>query len=324
MTEKTSEILITEILKRIPDNIKPVDYLMEILALSRDTVYRRLNGSSSFTFEDIEKLSLELNFSIDDIIDRKKHDRVSFDMIGDMETSTDEIILAMLNELYRHFSIHMKAKEARVIISMNRLFIVLVLMYDNLFKFLCYKWAYETHKIPIDFSFSEMKISGEVKALCNKLKEMYKGIGNFVTIIDTHTIFNDIKYIQYYYKRDLISKEELASIQEELFMLVDTIELLMRTRVTDEGNKFDFYLSSLNIESNTAYAVYDGVAETNFWIYPVSPLRTTDKKTCAMHDQWLKSLKKYSTLITQSNELKMTQFMKAQREYISNIDKFMY
>ena len=46
---------------------------------------------------------------------------------------------------------------------------------------------------------------------------------------------------------------------------------------------------------------------------------TRNKEITARHKLWIDSLKKYCTVISQSNELLQAEFLNKQREYIDNI-----
>jgi hypothetical protein len=62
MLRNRKDALTTKILDSIPKNIKPIEYLIKILDISKESAYRRLRGEIPFTFEEMSKLSLDLDF----------------------------------------------------------------------------------------------------------------------------------------------------------------------------------------------------------------------------------------------------------------------
>ena len=67
MTMNLNKIVLTKILDIMPENLKPVTLLMEVLDIGKESAYRRLRGEKPFSMEEIYKLSLVLNFSLDEI-----------------------------------------------------------------------------------------------------------------------------------------------------------------------------------------------------------------------------------------------------------------
>ena len=63
MTMNLNKIVLTKILDIMPENLKPVTLLMEVLDIGKESAYRRLRGEKPFSMEEIYKLSLVLNFS---------------------------------------------------------------------------------------------------------------------------------------------------------------------------------------------------------------------------------------------------------------------
>lgn len=68
MNKDIKTIIINKILELIPSHIKPVDYLSEVLDISRESAYRSLGGKMSFYFEELIILSELLDFSLDELV----------------------------------------------------------------------------------------------------------------------------------------------------------------------------------------------------------------------------------------------------------------
>ena len=57
MTMNLNKIVLTKILDIMPENLKPVTLLMDVLDIGKESAYRRLRGEKPFSMEEIYKLS---------------------------------------------------------------------------------------------------------------------------------------------------------------------------------------------------------------------------------------------------------------------------
>ncbi|MFV0329375.1 MAG: hypothetical protein ACK5KL_06035 [Dysgonomonas sp.] len=316
-----NKILIEKILKNIPSKMTPVDYLSNTLNLSKMSAYRRIRNEIDFSFEDIYKLSRDLDFSIDEIFKSTKGKYAIFEIQARLDSTPKEIYLAMF-EKYRILTLKQyNAKNTGAIVSMNRPLIVFLIAFENLFKFTYYKWIHQMHEVPIDFYFSEVSIPLEIETICTDLKKYTPYLGNNVFIIDSNVFYNIMMDILYYYNRGLINKEEFALLKSDLSNLIDTTQRLVLRGCNDVNSKYDYYLSQLPIEANSSYTWYDDLSESFFYSSHANPIGINEKEACLTHKRWLESIKKYSSLITQSNEETQSKFFKKQREYLDEIFK---
>jgi hypothetical protein len=147
-----------------------------------------------------------------------------------------------------------------------------------------------------------------------------RSISNVSFIIDRDVFLGLVREIQYYYNRKLITDEEVLVLKEELTSLLKRMELLMQRGVNEEGSTYNFYLSLLDVETNTNCATFgtNNIASL-YWLYPVNCIVITNQEICYMQKKWLESLKKFSVLITLSNEILQAEFIAKQQEYIENI-----
>ncbi len=319
MNKNLNKIIIDKILKNIPSKINPIDYLSNTLNLSKMSVYRRMRNDIDFSFEDVYKLSQDLDFSIDEIFKSTKSKYAIFEIQAKLDSTPKDIYLAMF-EKYRILTLKQyNAKNTGAIVSMNRPLIVFMIKFDYLFRFTYYKWIHQMHEVPIDFYFSEVNIPPEIEAICADIKKYTPHLRNNIFIIDPNIFYNVIIDILYYYDRGLINKEEFSLIKSDLSDLIDVTQDLILKGHNNVNSKYDYYLSKLPIEANTSYTWYDDMSESFFYSSHANPIGINDKEACLLHKKWLESIKKYSSLITQSNEATQSKFFKKQREYLDSM-----
>lgn len=185
----------------------------------------------------------------------------------------------------------------------ERLFFLFGIPFRNLFRFFYYKWVHHTTDVTFDFSLSDVKLPHRVIDLCNKIEEYLPQVSNNTYILDPNILYNSLVDIQYYYRRKLIRNDEISDIKGELKAMIDMTEKIIRKGMyMNTGSTFDYYISLLPIESNSVYTNSVGHTISYFYPYSVNPMIIRNTEICSVHKRWLESLKKYSILITQSNE----------------------
>jgi hypothetical protein len=143
-------------------------------------------------------------------------------------------------------------------------------------------------------------------------------ISSATIIFSPHIYLSTIKDIQYFYRRKLLTGEDLALLYKDILDLVDFVEKITQIGFPNSNTQIDFYLSQLFIHSDTMYLQYEDLSETHYWIYTASPIIIRNPEICGMQKKWLQSLKKQSTFITLSNDILQTEFFDKQREYVDN------
>ncbi|GAB6011886.1 helix-turn-helix domain-containing protein [Viscerimonas tarda] len=315
-----NEKIVSKILNSIPSNIKPINYLMDMLDMGRESAYRRMRGEISFNIEEIAKLSVELGFSIDELLKESKGNHVLFDLPIDRHDDTSKAFMVMLQQ-YRDQLIHrIEAKDAEALMTLNLIPATFTSFFDNLFKYSYYRWVHQTNESSLSYRLSDVVLPTEITDLQKEIRENIRKTNKSVYILDPNMFVNTIRGIQYYYRRKLINEEELRLLKKDLLALVDLLEKLMQTGVLEPKAKFFFYLSSVSIEANSTYSRYDNHCLSHFQIYLTNPIVVHNSELCVIHRNWLESLKKYSTLITRSQEILQIRFLNQQRIYIENLE----
>ena len=316
---RLNEIIVSTVLKNIPKNLKPVSFLMDLFDLSRESVYRRIRGEIPFTIEEIVKLSINLGFSVDEIIEGNKRDRVFFDLQADTSVQPQDAFLLMCKNHHAQLLNIINAENKNVLVALNNLPAVYSASFNNLFRFFYYEWLQHNHDGLTKLYYSDVIISPELASMQEKIIQDSKKSDNSTIILSPNLFLNLIRNIQYYHKRKLITDEELQLLKEDIANLIDSTEKVAKTGALETTNRVDIYLSTLSINSNIAYIKYGNNIEAHLLIHPVNPIIIHNPEVCAMQKNWLYCLKKHSRLITQSNEILQTFFFDKQREYLEKI-----
>jgi hypothetical protein len=317
--EKENQAIAIKILSFIPPNIKPVNYLMDLFGLSSESIYRRIRGDIPFTLEEVTRLSHELDFSIDELVaaDTRK---ISFDLLADSSTGMEGMFLSVFEQFDDHIQTLLQAENTSAIMSWSYIPPIFLVDFNHIFRFYYYKWLHQGGEIPSGSLFSQIVIPDKILSLKNRISSRLRKTKNNILIIGPNLFFNTIKEVEYYYRRKLITSQERELLKEDILGIIDFMETLVHGGELESGSGISFYLSSLDIKSNNSYVEYDNGQVAYFWVYSVPPIAIHNKEACAMQKKWLESIKKYSSLITQSNEMAQGEFFRIQREYVNDMD----
>ncbi|MDR0429018.1 MAG: hypothetical protein LBH58_00880 [Tannerellaceae bacterium] len=324
MDKKWYELLIKNIIASIPPNIKPANYLMDVLDIGKDSVYRRLKGEVPFSLEEIVSILQLLDVSLDEATGLNRAGKLKFNDLSSAVLSNKESFVSMVEKYIGFLSKKKRTHSSITVTATNRFPIAFSLGLEYLFKFFYYKWVYQSDETPSNVLFEDVNIPDNIKQLCSKIKSYFMTLNDHHThsiVLSPNIYSQTIREIQYYYKRKLISLDEIKLIQKDFSDQINKIEKMAQTGVNDFGANYFLYLSSLNIESNCTCLKTDNAEWSYFWTTSSVPVETSESTICNMNYDWIESLKKYSTLITKSNELLQAAFFDKQRYYINNMHK---
>lgn len=323
METELRKIVTAKILAEIPKHLNPVDFLYDVLDISKESIYRRIKGEISFTLEDLIKISSRLFISLDEIVysslnNEPGQEPILFESRSDKLFKPQQTFVDFLSVYIHNLDRTSKAKNSEVLVAANRLMILTAVNFDHLFKFYYYRWIHQTQLKPLDFSLSDVVLSEEILDLQKKLKT-YKRSGTHIYILDDCFLKNTIREIQYYYNRQLISDDEMLLLQKDLYNFIDVMDYLTKQGDQIDGYTNYIYISTTQIDSSGLYSKYDDKEAINLWISYGINIRSTNTRMCKIYHSWFNSLKKYSTLISGSNEISQIKFINQQRNYIKNI-----
>jgi len=314
-----NKAILISVLSNIPSHIKPVPYLMDVLDLSKKSVYRRINGEIPFTMEELSKLSLLLDFSVDKIVEQMRENLGFLDFENSIFQDPSDSFCSAINRYYELVERLCNSQSSEIIICMNRLPATILVSYPSLIRFKYFQWMHQMSNLPLSFCFDDAILP---KGLISKYKSIEKYeelISNIHIIIDSSLFYNIVKDIEYYYKRNLISPAELELLKKDIFDFLDFFEKTTRNGVNHKGSEYKFYISSLDIDFNSSFFKTDDDMQSNFFIHSMNTITITDPETCNMHRKWLNSLKKYATMVSGSNESQLAEFYNKQYNLIDSL-----
>ena len=319
MNEQLHKNLIAVIREKVPQGENIALYLSDKLSLGKESVYRRIRGEIYFTFDEIATLSLDLGFSVDNVIGTKKNENALFNTHILQNAGYFEIYKNKMLEYGRMFREMGNNPNAEVHMSINSLPYYFYINYTNLARFRIYKSLHQCQKIGINDKFTTFELPKDILQTHEIFRQDIQKIPKITIIMDNHIFWSAAKDIEYFYRRGLLTEEDLELLRAELHGIVNMLSEATTKGVSKSGTRMSIYYSSVDLESS--YLHFESgdwhLAQTR--IFSISAIDSYDNRLCQILKEWIDSLKKYSVLISRSGEIQRFEYMNKQREYIDKV-----
>jgi len=285
----------------LPEKVKPVDWLIDNLEIGKESAYRRLRGDVLYQLDEACKIAKLLDFSLDDLVDRNQYAR-------DNEGNTN------INYFLKNYLAFIKkiasAKGAYSLVTATKLNIICAMEYEMLFKFFYFRNSLHSG---VANKMSDITIPKETLDLRKEILDVHFSNHSFEYVFSRHVFSIIIDGIMYYLCCRKINQEEADILLQEFRHLLDKVERQMIEGVDECGNSRYYYLSMIDVEANSYAGGISGDAFTSLWTFEnglAAYPATVDAKS---YVNAFNSRKKFSSLVTMSNEIDRTRFMEGQR-----------
>lgn len=172
--------------------------------------------------------------------------------------------------------------------------------------------------VPLNYYFKDVKFTENIIDLIQQASYYQQRLRKTV-IIDENIIYNAIQEVKYFQDRRLINDEEIALLKQDFHTLLERFEQILNTGKNSVGTQWEVYLSSISISINTSCLNYDERVSSSYWMHSDATFTTSDRQVYLLQKEWMASLKKYSTLITQSNQKMQADFLNQQYKYLEEL-----
>ena len=306
--------------KKFHDKAELVERLMEILFMEKGAIYRRLRGEVPFSFYEVVMIAEKLNIPFGNLIyfDSMQGDRFELN-ITDYTNFND----ADYKQWEEYLALIKRAKDdplSEMAESSNILPLHIHGRFNSLSKYFLFKYQYL-------FSGKENRTSYSNIVFPEKLCQVYLSFFNATkhfanaTYIWDHLIFQYlVTDIKYFFNVNLISSDDIQQIKEDLFSLLDYIEKIALNGCFEEtGKPVSFYISDINLEADYLYFRFNDLRFSHVKTFILNTVISTHPSSYEKIKNWIQSLKKSSTLITQSGAVFRADFFEKQRMIISEL-----
>jgi hypothetical protein len=306
--------------KKIPEKQKLIEMLMDLLSMEKGAIYRRLRGDVPFSFYEVARIAQRLDISIYNLIypDSVKIDRFDLNIIE--YTNMCEADYKQWEDYTAMISMAQSDPLSELAESSNVLPINIYAKYDSLVRFYLFKYTYLFSGTERRTSFHDIVIPERLREVFRLYYTVTKDFAKTVYIWD-YMIFQYLATdIHFFSSIDLISKDDIGHIKEDLFALLSYIEQIAINGCFEEtGNTVSFYISDVNLDGDYSYLQIKDMNLSLVRSFILNSVVSGDKSSFDKTKDWVNSIKKSSILITQTGAVFRADFFETQRKIIAEL-----
>lgn len=311
--------LINAMKKYLPANSNLANNIMDILYIGKEATYRRLRGEVPFTFAEAVTISQQMGISLDKIVGAIQKDNAIFDLNLLHYNTPMDTYFSIINTYVEIFKRLVAEPFSTLSVASNIIPPTVYLKYEALSKFHLLKWLYHQEKTSTSKHYEELQIPTK---LIDKQKEFVTVSQLFQSnyyIWDKETFPRLIRDIKYFSDICLISKDSVQEIKVELLVLLEELEDISSKGRFRTGKDVQMYISNINFETSYSYVETMNYHLSLIRVFSINSITTRDDVVFKNLKEWILSLKKYSTLISQSNEIERVRFFSEQRKIVNEL-----
>lgn len=296
-----------------------VHEISDLLDMDEVSIYRRLRGAVRFSVDEIGLLAQKYDISLDNLIEEFPQGGYRAWKLDLPLTVTDDgFNMEMMEEnipLLQEFVENEPLTETGGAIGfLTRHFFM---QYRELSRFMLFRWGRYYSEIPSFNRFETVEMPERMHNLFIGHMEEYSKMKYTFYIWDRNIISNMVRDIQYFKSISLISEKERANLKEEIHTLLDDYEAMAAEgRYFDTENRFDLYLSPINIDTSQVYMRFGDNWLYSVEVYGIRSFLTFKPHICIDMSKRINNLKQSSTLISNSAEKERILFFGQQRKIV--------
>lgn len=313
--------LIKAIEELIPRKKDQQAFLQNILPLGKETIYRRLRGEIFFTFSEACIIANKLKISLDTLVQVENQNTPLFSL--GLSTSKNPVDTVKLKLQQHEDSYTQFLEDPGLTIKSVFSFVPYSLLFpfDGLFKFKMFQYLYQLDTKNVPDRYSAFDLPEELNLCRQDLSEKNPFMPKDMTIIDRKIFIYMVEEINFFHSLGILTEEEKKYLREEMLQLIHYFEYITSYGVREASDMESLiYLSNVNVYySYTLVRGNDFVCSYMDGIYSLNTILSTDVIICKMHEEWIESLKRFSTLISVSGEIDRRSFFSLQKKQIEDL-----
>jgi plasmid maintenance system antidote protein VapI len=306
-----------EIIKsKMSGNTNYSDEIGELLNISTSAAYRRINGKTSVTLDELIILCKQFNISMDEILNYNPEKSIFFQFVG-----------ATVQENYYTFYIERLYETLSYLRSANELYLTacdIPICHLSMFPDLLFFQLYTvnmSNMTNISYAdFCEQLNKDNIIQTCKQITNLYTQIPS-KEIWTTLTVNMILQSIEYYAETDGFADDKtILHLLEQLSKFIDTI-----SKYADAGNKghkeasFSLYLCPIEVDNNIMLIKTADKPICNIKLFTYNSVITDDISICFNTEKYINALISKSTLISESSARARSHFFHTLEKKINDL-----
>jgi len=318
------ERLFVLIKKKLPKNVSFIEEIADVLDISYDAMYRRLNGKTVLSFSEAIKLAKFFKISISSLYNIEDEENIYV-----LKRSNNDSLKGLstyFNTITKAASFLTKFESADLLLAAKDIPIY-YLPEDTLytkFKLFIFSNLYtdQDSQERTTFKLKDFEVSESLKSSTKDLIAAYRNTSAIEIWNDT-TIDSTLFQIYYFYELRFINKEETNQLCNELEDIIKRVEkqAINCYKEGDEKRKYSLYYNKLIGLNNTVLFRSEKLKTLVVPYTALSYLVINDPKTCNEVAAYFSKQLKYSKKICGRAEVERQLFFTTMYEKIDQLKK---
>lgn len=191
--------------------------------------------------------------------------------------------------------------------------------YYLLGKYNSFKWMYINQDLNNIKPFNKIEYPERLHNLSQSIIKETQNIKNTVYIWDSTIIRSILKEISYFKSIRLMNDKDIEDLKAELHNFLNRMEEFASKGRFDNGNKVQIYISNINTDTAYSYLETENIHLSMIGAFTMNYVVSLDTNSLLRMKDRIHSLKRVSTLISESGEIQRIQFFKVQHELIDTL-----
>ncbi|MDR2971163.1 MAG: hypothetical protein LBU83_04455 [Bacteroidales bacterium] len=305
--------------KKYPKQKQLISALMDLLALEREAVYRRLRKEVVFSIHEIVAIASAWNISLDEITGINSGN-ISFQMkaMNYLEPSEEEA--NFLRYIIQSISFLKNFPETEFMDICNKIPRQLLAGYPYLNRFYLFKWMHQYNNESDTVTFSKITVSKEKKKIDEEYYHAIKQVPNSNFIFDRNIFEYLVQDIQYFCSIYLITDQEKEFIKKDLLALLNyLLEVANKGCYPESQNKVNLYISQLKIDTSYSYTYTPEVNICYIHVFEKFEIYSYNSEMVSNFMTWMQLKKRSAIQISEVDEKHRIDFFTKQQKIIENL-----
>lgn len=317
---KEKDKLFNLIRQKLPNNLSVIDEIADVLDISYDASYRRLNGKTTLPFEEALKLAKYYKISLNALYGLDEEETISVSKQSNV--NSDEGLTNFFKVVTKSVNLFSKFKTPEFLYAAKDIplyYLPKNTLYTK-FKLYCFLNIHSNKKIKKVPTFNKFITGSDLiyESVC--FKNSFRKLKGTEIWNDT-TINSSLYQIYYFYKIRMVTKEEAILLCVELKGLIESIEKQAAKEVWNHISdlKHEMYYNKLINLNNTLFFKSKKIKTLLIPYTSISYLRVDDEETCLEIEKHFDKKLKLSKKISGDSEVERRLFFTSMYEKIEQL-----
>lgn len=227
MKDALNNGLIKAMREHLPEETNLANYIMDIISIGKEAVYRRLRGEVPFTFYEVSLLSQSLGISLDQIVGTNRAEGAVFNLNVSNNMSQMESYHDILKRYHKLFTFAKEDPKSVLSAACNIVPFTFYSPYERLTKFRLCRWMHQNNGMKITASMSDIVVTEKILESQRKLMQECRQVPSTYTILDNNIFQSLVREIKYFAGLNMLSDDDIEVMKQELNRLLDEMNRLL-------------------------------------------------------------------------------------------------